>query len=106
MVFKVLSYSHTSPLYWSPTSYSGPGLTARLERTYDLFSYRAALPVHRITQTQTTEASAEGGIAYRPRKAWFGEATALIGRGAGATPGTGTYNTEYRSAFLKIGYEF
>jgi hypothetical protein len=106
MAFKSLSYAQTSSYYWSPSAYSGPGLLAQMERRWAVWSYRVSLGVFKITESASTEESVEGGISYRPRKGYFGEAAAVLGQGAGATPGAGVTNSEYRSASLKVGYEF
>jgi len=103
--FKTLSYAQTSPLYWSPSAYSGPGLSADVERIYGKFSYRVGLRTYRITQTHQTEASFEGGAAWRSSEGFFAEFAFESGRGAGSAAG-GTTNTAYRDYRLDAGWRF
>jgi len=106
LLFKALSFSETSSMYWSPTSYSGPGATARLERKWDVFSYKAGVYIYRITQTSQTEAGVDGGLFYEPRHGFFASITGDMGRGAGASVGEGSTNTLYQDFRLNAGYKF
>lgn len=103
--FKALTFARTSPLYWSPNAYSGPGLITQLERRWTAFSYHVNAKMYRIIQTSQTELSVEGGLVYQPRHGVFASLIAETGRGAGAAP-QGTVNTLYQDTRLNVGYRF